>query len=85
MSATDGSSLGCVTNFAPTGRELQIGVPFGGDWDVILNTNSGHYHDSGEPQGFRLTAVEASDPQAEHPASVTLTVPPLTTMWLRPA
>ena len=82
---TDGSSLGCVTNFAPTGRELQIGVPLGGDWDVILNTNSGHYHDSGEPQGFRLIAVEASDPQAEHPASVTLTVPPLTTMWLRPA
>lgn len=82
---TDGSSLGCVANFGPTTRELRIGVPFGGDWEVILNTNSGRYHDSGEPQGFRLSTVANDEPEGDYPASVQLTMPALTTMWMRPA
>ncbi len=81
----EGSAMGCVANFGPTTRELQLGVPFVGDWDVVLNTNSGHYHDSGEPSGFRLTAVSAAEPGAGHPASIRISVPALTTMWLRPA
>ncbi len=82
--SADGSSLGCVSNFGPYGRELRIGVPISGEWDVIVNTNAGRYHDSGEPSGFRLGAVEVDDADAQDPAYLQFMVPALTTLWLRP-
>lgn len=78
----DGSALACLTNFGATTQDHQLGVPVEGDWEVILNTNSGRYHDSGEPASFRVTAL--ADPDGAQPASLRVTLPALTTLWIRP-
>jgi len=79
----DGSALACLTNFGATTQDHEIGVPVEGDWEVILNTNSGRYHDSADPAYLRLSAL--ADPDGAHPASLRVTLPGLTTLWLRPA
>ena len=73
--------LASVTNFANTVREgYRIGVPFPGLWEEILNTDSEAYTGSGVGN---LGAVEATrDPWHGQPASVTVTLPPLATVWL---
>ena len=80
--AADRPPLACVTNFGGSARDHQIDVPVAGDWDVVVNTNSGRYHDSDEPAGFRVTAI--ADPDGAQPASLRVTLPALTTLWLRP-
>lgn len=80
--AADRSAVACVTNFGGSAREHEIEVPFAGGWDVLVNTNSDRYHDSDEPACSRVTAV--ADPDGAHPASLRVTLPALTTLWLRP-
>ena len=79
----DGSVLACVVNFAGIPHEdYRIGLPPGGTWTEVLNTDAEFYGGSGVGN---LGAVHAEDIGWHGlPASATLQVPPLGALWLRP-
>jgi len=72
----------CVSNFAAIPHEnYRIGLPTAGTWQEILNTDADVYTGSGVGN---LGAVEAVwEPYHGRPASATLRLPPLGTLWLR--
>jgi 1,4-alpha-glucan branching enzyme len=79
---SDGSAVACVSNFAAVPHEgYRLGLPHTGRWTEILNTDAEAYGGSGVGN---LGAVEAG-PDGWHgmPASTSLRVPPLATVWLR--
>jgi 1,4-alpha-glucan branching enzyme len=80
----DGSLLVCVANFAAVPHEgYRIGLPHGGTWRELVNTDAVEYGGSGVGN---LGAVSAEEvPWHGLPASVALRVPPLGTLWLSPA
>jgi 1,4-alpha-glucan branching enzyme len=77
------SPLVCVANFSAVPHHgYRLGLPKAGDWTELLNTDADAYAGSGVGN---LGVVRAD--QGDHhgqPASATLTVPPLATLWLRP-
>jgi 1,4-alpha-glucan branching enzyme len=74
--------LVCATNFSPVPRPgYRVGLPRGGRWLEILNTDDTRYGGSGVVDG----ALEATaGPWHEQPFSAHLTLPPLATVWLTP-
>jgi 1,4-alpha-glucan branching enzyme len=79
-----GDVLACVTNFADEPHhDYRIGLPSAGTWTEVLNTDAEQYGGSGVGN---LGAVQA-DAEGWHglPASATLTLPPLGSVWLRAA
>jgi 1,4-alpha-glucan branching enzyme len=76
--------LVCVANFsAVPHHDYRLGLPQKGTWTELLNTDAEVYAGSGVGN---LGVVRAD--QGEHsgqPASATLTLPPLATLWLRPS
>ncbi|MGW4271730.1 1,4-alpha-glucan branching enzyme [Streptomyces seoulensis] len=81
----DGSPLLVVSNLAPVVRpDYRLGVPDDVPaWREVLNTDAARY---GGSDVVRPDPVKP-DPQPWHgrPASIHLTLPPLGTVWLRPA
>jgi 1,4-alpha-glucan branching enzyme len=78
----DGALLACVANFAavPHG-DYRLGLPAAGRWTEVVNTDAEAYRGSGVGN---LGGVDAVDtPWHGQPASTTLTLPPLGTVWLR--
>jgi 1,4-alpha-glucan branching enzyme len=81
--APDGRMLACVANFAGVPHEnYRLGLPVGGRWDEVLNTDATDYLGSGVGN---LGGVDADGPgwHGEQTSAV-LRVPPLGTLWLRP-
>jgi 1,4-alpha-glucan branching enzyme len=74
----------CVGNFAAVPQEgYRIGLPRSGPWNEIVNTDAATYGGSGVGN---LGTVQAEDiPWHGFAASVSLRVPPLGVLWLRPA
>jgi 1,4-alpha-glucan branching enzyme len=73
----------CIFNFTPVPRAgYRVGVPFGGVWHEVLNSDAPIYYGGGMGN---LGAVEAT-PQPSHgrPWSLALTLPPLGALFLRP-
>jgi len=73
----------CVANFSPmTHHGFRVGVPLGGRWREVLNTDSAAY--GGSNQG-NLGGVVA-EPIGWHglPFSAPVTVPPLAVVWFAP-
>jgi 1,4-alpha-glucan branching enzyme len=74
----------CVLNLTPVPRHgYRLGLPQGGTWRELLNTDSGHYggSDVGNHGG-----VEAEDmPWMGQSHSAVLSLPPLGALWLAPA
>jgi 1,4-alpha-glucan branching enzyme len=72
-----------VCNFTPIPRHnYRIGVPSGGAWSEVLNSDAVLYGGSGQGN---LGVVEATPvPMHGHPWSLNLTVPPLAIVALRP-
>ncbi|WP_051798017.1 1,4-alpha-glucan branching protein GlgB [Catenuloplanes japonicus] len=80
---SDGSVLACVVNFAGTPRiGYRIGLPRGGRWDEVLNTDASHYGGSGVGNFGALTASDAGSHGLPHSAEVA--VGPYATVWFRP-
>ncbi|MFG2660651.1 1,4-alpha-glucan branching enzyme [Streptomyces sp. NPDC048425] len=83
--AADGSPLLSVSNFSPVVRhEYRLGAPDDVPaWHEVLNTDAARYGggDVGNPDPVKPDARGAHG----RPASVRLTLPPLATVWLRPA
>ncbi|MEE1764693.1 1,4-alpha-glucan branching enzyme [Streptomyces sp. SP18BB07] len=83
--AEDGSPLLAVSNFSPVVRQdYRLGVPEDVPaWREVLNTDAGVYG------GTDVTASDPVKPEPHpwhgRPASIRVTLPPLTTLWLRPA
>jgi 1,4-alpha-glucan branching enzyme len=78
---TDGTALAAVSNFAGVPHEgYRIGLPWAGEWREVLNTDAPVYHGSGVGNYGGVTAVD--EPWHGQPASATLHVPPLGTVWL---
>ncbi len=73
----------CVANFAGNPHEgYRIGLPFGGEWTEILNTDEEEYGGSGVTNPGTILAEAI--PWNGRPYSVELRVPPLGALWLRP-
>ncbi|MFD5074609.1 1,4-alpha-glucan branching enzyme [Streptomyces sp. NPDC058371] len=81
----DGSPLLAVSNFSPVVRhEYRLGVPDDVPaWHEVLNTDLARYGGSDVTNEGPLKP----EPEPSHgrPVSLSLTVPPLATLWLRPA
>jgi 1,4-alpha-glucan branching enzyme len=79
----DDAPLVCVANFSAVPHHgYRLGLPLAGEWIEVLNTDAETYSGSGVGN---MGAVHAD--QGEHhgqPASTTITLPPLATLWLRP-
>ncbi len=62
-------------------RDYRIGVPFGGSWQEVLNSDSTHYDGGGQGN---LGCVEATDSAAHNkPYSIVLNLPPLAVLVLK--
>ena len=73
----------CVANNSPVVREgYRVGLPSGGRWREVLNTDSHRYGGSDVGNGGWL-AAEAL-PWNEQAHSVALSLPPLAVVWLVP-
>ncbi|MEU0127257.1 MULTISPECIES: 1,4-alpha-glucan branching enzyme [unclassified Streptomyces] len=81
----DGSPLLAVSHFSPVVRhDYRIGVPDGPEaWVEIINTDAARYggSDVRNEEPLKPEAVPAHGRET----SVTLTLPPLATVWFRPA
>ncbi|MEW1610957.1 MULTISPECIES: 1,4-alpha-glucan branching enzyme [unclassified Streptomyces] len=82
----DGSPLLAVSHFSPVVRhDYRLGVPETGTegWVEVLNTDAARYggSDVRNEEPVKAEAVPAHG----RPASVSLTLPPLATVWFRPA
>ncbi|MGW5176240.1 1,4-alpha-glucan branching enzyme [Streptomyces sp. NPDC004082] len=81
----DGSPLLAVSHFAPVVRhDYRLGVPDDVPaWHEVLNTDLSRYGGSDVTNPHPVKP----EPQGAHgrPASIRLTLPPLSTVWLRPA
>ncbi|MGQ0845839.1 MAG: 1,4-alpha-glucan branching protein GlgB [Sporichthyaceae bacterium] len=79
---SDGSVLACIANFANTVHsDYRLGLPHPGRWAEVLNTDAAGYTGSGVGN---LGGVDAREEEWHGlPASTTLTLPPLGTIWLR--
>ncbi|CUA99826.1 1,4-alpha-glucan branching protein GlgB [Thiomonas bhubaneswarensis] len=80
--AADSSSLVVLCNFTPTPRpDYRVGVPQGGRWELLINTDDVVYDGSALP----LNLSEATpEPAHGRPFSLRLTLPPLACVILRP-
>ncbi len=78
--APDGPEVAMVSNFTPVPRGgYRIGLPFPGRWRLALNTDAPLYGGS----GFGNMEVIEAAPELSHglPASATIAVPPLATVY----
>jgi 1,4-alpha-glucan branching enzyme len=75
-----GQVLACVANFAGNAHlDYRIGLPRGGRWRELINTDFDAYGGSGVGNLGGVDAVAES--WHGQPYSTTLTVPPLATVW----
>ena len=79
----DGEVLVCVANLSPTVHyDHPIGMPGGGRWREVLNTDALAYDGSGVGN---LGAVVADGPPLHgQPTSARFTLPPLAVVWFEP-
>ncbi|MCW2857618.1 MAG: 1,4-alpha-glucan branching enzyme [Marmoricola sp.] len=81
--AVDGRALVCVCNFSGRPHEAyRLPLPFAGMWREAVNTDATPYGGSGVGNLGVVTAV--AQPYGDQPASATLRLPPLGTLWLTP-
>ncbi|TFD27564.1 1,4-alpha-glucan branching protein GlgB [Cryobacterium cryoconiti] len=78
----DGNPIACLFNFSGAPHtDYQVGLPFAGVWEEILNTDAEDFGGSGVGNLGAVTAVDV--PWGGRPASAVLTLPPLAGLWLR--
>jgi 1,4-alpha-glucan branching enzyme len=82
--AGDSPPLVCLLNLSPVPREgYRVGLPRGGTWHEILNTDATRYSGTGIGNGGVVEAEPT--PWNEQPFSAAVTLPPLAGVWLRAA
>jgi 1,4-alpha-glucan branching enzyme len=82
MGAPDDVPIAMITNFTSVPREnYAIGLPHAGIWREVMNTDATHYGGSGVGNMGAVTATAV--PSHGFPASASVMVPPLATLYLR--
>lgn len=72
-----------IANFTPTTyHQYQIGVPHGGEWREIANSDAAVFGGSGQVNQKKLLASNHHQHHRSH--SLTLTIPPLGIIFLKP-
>jgi 1,4-alpha-glucan branching enzyme len=72
-----------VANFTPVPREAYaVGVPFAGRWSEVINTDADTYAGSNYGNGGEVFTQD--EPRHGQPVSLTLNLPPLGVLILRP-
>jgi 1,4-alpha-glucan branching enzyme len=80
---SQGELLACVVNFSAIPHyDYRIGLPVGGTWREVMNTDALEYGGSGVGN-FGAVAAEQIEWHGR-PFSASLSVPPLGAVWLRP-
>jgi 1,4-alpha-glucan branching enzyme len=75
--------LVCVANLTPVPHvDYRVGVPVAGRWIEVLNTDAKEFGGSGLGNAGQVWATDTS--WHGLPASVELTLPPLSVLWLAP-
>jgi 1,4-alpha-glucan branching enzyme len=75
--------MAVVCNFTPVPRyRYRVGVPTGGPWREVLNTDSSLYGGSNVGNGGVVWAGDET--WSGQPHNLSLTVPPLGAVYLRP-
>jgi 1,4-alpha-glucan branching enzyme len=83
LSCNGERQLVCIANLSPVPREgYRVGLPKGGDWIELLNTDSTYYSGGGVGNMGKVTAAEPG--WHDQPFSARVTLPPLAVVWLRP-
>lgn len=78
-----GNQIAAIANFSGTPHyNFRIGVPHGGTWKVILNTDAEDFGGSGAGSSGEI--VTDSTPSHGHEQSLELTLPPYGVLWLKP-
>jgi 1,4-alpha-glucan branching enzyme len=73
-----------VANLTPVPRHpYRVGVPFGGEWDELANSDAAHYSGSGWGNLGAVTAT--AQPMHGRQRSLDLALPPLSITFLAPA
>jgi 1,4-alpha-glucan branching enzyme len=73
-----------VANLAPVVRhDFRLGLPRGGRWSEVLNTDAAAY--GGANLGNAGSVHAGARPWHGQPFSAALTLPPLAAIWLVPA
>jgi 1,4-alpha-glucan branching enzyme len=76
--------VACVANLSPVPRHgYRIGLPRAGPWVELLNTDAAVFGGSNVGNGGAVIAER--EPFHGQPASVLMTLPPLSVLWLVPA
>jgi 1,4-alpha-glucan branching enzyme len=76
-------ALVCICNFSPVSRpRYRVGLPRGGPWRELLNTDDERYSGGGVGNAGELPAEQR--PWHDQPFSAELTLPPLGVLWLVP-
>jgi len=82
VSRDGGRIVVCVCNFSPVPREgYRLGLPRGGGWRELINTDDVRYGGSGVGTG---AIVADETPSHGQPCSAPLALPPLSVVWLVP-
>ena len=77
----DGNEIIVASNFTPVPRhDYRFGINQPGAWREIINTDSAHYHGSNNGNGGLVWSEPLPSHNRAH--SLTLTLPPLATIWL---
>ncbi len=81
--ADDGrSALVCVANWTPVPRPgYRVGVPWGGEWSVVLDTDRETYWGSGH-RGESVTMMARDEQWQGRSACAVFDLPPLAMVWL---
>jgi len=79
----DGTALACIANLSPVVRHgYRFGLPTGGDWREVVNTDAVEFGGSGVGNAGSVYAADAS--WHGLPFSAEITLPPLAVLWLAP-
>jgi 1,4-alpha-glucan branching enzyme len=83
LSSDSARALVCIANLSPVVREAwRVGLPAGGHWREVLNTDSRFYGGSDVGNGLGVDAEPV--PWGEQAFSAVVVLPPLAVVWLVP-
>jgi 1,4-alpha-glucan branching enzyme len=84
LDAENGKPVLVVCNFTPIPRDgYTVGIPVAGEWKEIFNSDAAIY--GGSNMGNSGSVQGTTEASHGHPASLSLTIPPLATIVLTPA
>ncbi len=76
------AAVACIANFTPVPRPgYRVGLPWVGEWEVVLDTDEATWWGSGHRSGSPVVATE-DEPWQQQPASAVTDVGPMSMLWL---